>query len=243
MEVGNLEKTITTDDFGEFVVKWVGKDTFTYDANGQIKAWVGEQEQTLRPQITWAENAAKDYDIMFISPDGVHYLADVTHYESTEYDNGSSKGFSMDGCMMNNMWVDFENTIHFFVETVYDNTKVKNTFTLEISVVGGQTYKIKKEIYFIKDGDQGTMGGDWTAPIMPTVFNPNLTHEANFVDEAKHPSPLVVGYPNGNAYKPAGGSFYGQQILASSNSAVNYNYRLFMRPFVKRRGIPIEEID
>ncbi|DAT81259.1 MAG TPA: hypothetical protein [Caudoviricetes sp.] len=106
---------ISADDESSLLCTWIGRDTFNYDALGVIKDWAADKDNTLEPEISWAEGRASDYKITIIGPDGVTPLSNREYYdEQSEYDSG--KTGQCETSMMKNMWVDFENTIHFQVE-------------------------------------------------------------------------------------------------------------------------------
>ena len=219
---------ISADDESSLLCTWVGRDTFNYDALGVIKDWAADKDNTLEPEISWAEGRASDYKITIIGPDGVTPLSNREYYdEQSEYDSG--KTGQCETSMMKNMWVDFENTIHFQVENQYDKEKTDNTFTVRVETVNGQQYDFKKTVFFTKDGDMGTIGAEWSAQIKPCNWKHGPDDEEGaYLEPVDYVAPLVIdvsGQPGAYVYRQ------------------NKYYRTFLRPFVKKNGIPLEQMD
>jgi hypothetical protein len=110
----------------------------------------------LRPIFNWYsdefESKASDYRIEVIAPDGAVLGSRIT------YDTlNSGSGYNIEDSMMEEMWVDIENVIHFHPKVKYDKDKKKNIYGLRIFTYRtGEVYELTKEIRFSKDGDQGT---------------------------------------------------------------------------------------
>ena len=215
-ERGQLELTIISSTENDLWVEWIGNDTFTYDANGVVKWEAHKTEQTLYAKFTWMEGRASDYRIEVLAPDGV-VLGGRSFYDST----ASGGGYQIEDSMMDWMWIDIDNVIHFHIKEKYDLYKKINTYTLRIYTYRtGEVYELKKTINFLKDGDQGTQGSEWTAPIWPT--NHDIADlNVRFTETLEYPAPLVRQ-----------GSFW------------DYRYnKLFLRPFVRKNGTLVEEMD
>jgi hypothetical protein len=58
--------------------------------------------------------------------------------------------------MLLNLWVDNNNTVHFHINQSYNMKKTKNTITVIIETVDGNTFSFNKVINFVKQGEQGT---------------------------------------------------------------------------------------
>ena len=224
-EVTTLRKDIiTTDDSpGSLLCDWIGRDTFNYDALGVIKDWAAEKDNTLEPQISWAEGRASDYKITIFGPDGVTPLSNRKYYDKKPEESGKSG--QCDTSMMTNMWVDFENTIHFQVKNQYDPELKDNTYTVRVETVQGIIYDFKKTVFFTKDGDMGTIGAEWSAQIKPCNWKYGEDKEEGaYVEALDYPAPLIL-YQDGDEWKQ------------------DKDFRVFLRPFVKKNGVPLESMD
>lgn len=227
-EVGNLTITINTTQSGNVMVEWIGKDVFNYDAQGSAYPWIGEQEYTLQPKLTWATGFASDYLLEVLAPDATILGSREYHSEGDEL--GSGYNVPNDASMMTDMWVDLDNVIHFRVREKYDERSLLlNTYTLRIKTLKGEVYTVEKAVSFIKDGDQGTQGSDWIAPIYPcnskAIDKDSGAKIAPFMERNRLVNPLVL------VKNSAGG--YSQDM----------RYPLFIRPFVQKNGIPLENLD
>lgn len=209
---------------------WIGRDTFNYDALGIIKDWAADKDNTLEPEISWAEGRASDYVITIFGPDGVTPLSNREYYDENSITESGLTG-QCSTSMMKNMWVDFENTIHFQVENQYDPEKTDNTFTVRVQTVNGVDYEFKKTVFFTKDGDMGTIGAEWSAQIKPCNWKYSLDKvEGAYLEALDYPAPLIIT----------------QEYDAELGKTVwkqDKNFRTFLRPFVKKNGIPLEEMD
>lgn len=227
-EVTVLRYDVISATDGSLLIDWVGRDTFNYDALGVIKDWAAEKDNTLEPEISWAEGTASDYVITIFGPDGVTPLSNREYYDETSTTDSGKTG-QFPNSMMTNIWVDFENTIHFQIENQYDKEKAKpenNIFTVRVQTVNGIDYDFKKTIFFIKDGDMGTIGAEWSAQIKPCNWKYGEDQEEGaYIEALDYPAPLII-HPNGK-----GG--YEQ----------DKNFRVFLRPFVKKNGVPLEQMD
>ena len=209
---------------------WIGRDTFNYDALGIIKDWASDKDNTLEPEISWAEGRASDYVITIFGPDGVTPLSNREYYDENSITESGLTG-QCSTSMMKNMWVDFENTIHFQVENQYDPEKTDNTFTVRVQTVNGVDYEFRKTVFFTKDGDMGTIGAEWSAQIKPCNWKYSLDNvEGAYLEPLDYPAPIIIS----------------QEYDAELGKTVwkqDKNFRTFLRPFVKKNGIPLEEMD
>lgn len=68
--------------------------------------------------------------------------------------------------MMYDMYIDNENVVHFKVQSEIEPTRVLNTLTAcVLTIADGTWYECPCEVLFTKDGQSGTQGSGWTAPI------------------------------------------------------------------------------
>jgi hypothetical protein len=95
------------------------------------------------------EGRALDYRIEVLAPDGA-VLGDRYKYDTTD----SGGGYNIEDSMMEDIWVDVQNVIHFHPKVKFDPLKLKNTYTLRIfTYISGEIWPLTKEIKFLKDGD------------------------------------------------------------------------------------------
>lgn len=230
-EVATLTKVVISAQEGDLHINWVGKDQFNYDSLGTIKGWEADEDNTLEPEISWTEGTGQDYVITIFGPDGSP-LSNRDYYdEQKSQATGNTQPFN--DSMMKNIWVDFENTIHFQVEEQYLEEKAapeNNTFTLKMSCVNGKNFEVKKTVFFTKDGAMGTMGGDWVATIRPCNWKHGPDEsEGSFIEAINYNNPLII-----NCEGDPG---------SEQSMTQDPNYRLFLRPFVAKNNIPLEQLD
>lgn len=229
-----LEKTIITATNGDLLVDWVGRDTFNYDALGTIRGEADKQDNTLIPVLRWADGNITDYHFTILAPDGTP-LSNKEFYDktsTTQAGNGfnwvDSSGNPM--CMLKNMWCDQLNgTIHFQLQSQYVEDRAtadRNTFKIRVNLLDGTYFDLTKTIRILKDGDQGTIGNDWSAPIRPCNWKYSEDKEEGpYIEELDYPAVLIVN-------KTADGEW-----------VQNKNFRVFLRPFVYKNGIALENLD
>ena len=135
---------------------------------------------------------------------------------------------------MRNIWVDFENVIHFQVAEQYEEDKAmpeNNEFTLKMSCVNGKNFEVKKTIFFNKDGAMGTIGGDWTATVRPCNWKHGPDKpEGAFIEAVNYNNPLIINCTGTDLNNPG-------------EMTQDENYRLFLRPFVAKNNTPLEQLD
>ena len=69
--------------------------------------------------------------------------------------------------MVDQVWVDNYNVLHYNIRQKYKVNYNNNTLTLKVNTIFGEVYTFQKEILFLKDGDQGTNGTTYVAVIRP----------------------------------------------------------------------------
>lgn len=153
-----LENGVTSSSLeSDVTVTYQGEDTFRYDANGDIAVEDSEKERYLKPIITWKEGIygtgtkVQWYDIngTYLAPGGAQISYDSS-YQS----------------LINDLYVDNNNVLHYHIRQKYKDYYNNNTLTLKI-ITAGNEYIFKKEILFLKDGDQGTNGTSYICAIRP----------------------------------------------------------------------------
>lgn len=216
-----LEKQVVLSTGSDILILWTGQSDFNYDALGGTENDIDSgKEYVLVPKIVFEDGKGINYGINIYSPDGATILA------------RGAQPYNTDTSMMKDIYIDKDNGIHFKIRETYDPQQTANTFKIEIMLANGKIIEDQKEVYFSKDGDQGTIGTEWKAQIRPCIWKSN-DRTAQFKDAVDGLCPIIVE-PNGNNINLLSGDFtqYGD----------NEN-RLFLRPFVTRKGKPIEELD
>ena len=149
--------TITASDSeSDITISYVGDDTFRYDANGDIAIEDAERERTIQVALAWRDGVATSYTVEWIGPDGQEI---------------SNIGYNPSESMMEDIWVDSSNIIHYNIKQKYKVNYTNNTFTVRIVTIDGNEYSFLKEILFLKDGDQGTNGTTYVVAVRPCDTN------------------------------------------------------------------------
>lgn len=155
--IAALAHTITASDSeDDITISYVGEDTFRYDANGDISIEDSERERTLQVTLAWRDGVATSYTVDWIGPDGQELSSSM--YNPTE-------------SMMEQVWIDNSNILHYHIKQKYKVNYTNNTFTVRITTIDGNSYSFLKEILFLKDGDQGTNGTTYVVAIRPCDTN------------------------------------------------------------------------
>ena len=155
--IAALAHTITASDSeDDITISYVGDDTFRYDANGDISIEDSERERTLQVTLAWRDGVATSYTVDWIGPDGQELSS--SRYNPTE-------------SMMEQVWIDNSNILHYHIKQKYKVNYTNNTFTVRITTIDGNSYSFLKEILFLKDGDQGTNGTTYVVAIRPCDIN------------------------------------------------------------------------
>lgn len=155
--VGTLEHTITNSESDEDVtIAYVGEDTFRYDSNGDIAIEDSEKERTLQVNLTWKEGFGTAYTVQWLMRDSDNKEIPLT---SKEYEPPLS--------MIDKLWVDNYNILHYNIKQKYKNNFNNNTLIVKIKTITEQEYLFDKEILFLKDGDQGTNGTTYVLAVRP----------------------------------------------------------------------------
>lgn len=145
-EVSNVgEKTDVT-------VSFEGEKIYRYDTNGDIAIEESEKEKTIDGKIAWREGAGTAFKVKWI--DGYGKVIGTT---ATQPNNS----------MMENVYVDGYNVLHYTIKSKYYNYCQNNTLTMQIITIEGKTYDFPCDILFVKDGEQGTNGTTYITMIRP----------------------------------------------------------------------------
>lgn len=154
--VGTIEWTINSSSSDEdVIISYNGEDTFRYDANGDVAITDAEKERTLQVVLTWKDNTATSYKVEWTAPDGQIISRDQLKPTQISYS------------MIDNLWIDNDNILHYNIKQKYKNNYNNNTIIVTIKTVDEHVYTFQKEILFLKDGDQGTNGTTYVTAIRP----------------------------------------------------------------------------
>lgn len=230
----NLTYQVVTEEGLDLLVTWKGQDTFVYNSDGTLMGYNNQEPEKnyiLTFEMKWLDGNGENYSWQVFGPGRIP-LENSNHVNSFEKS------------MMKNMWTpDMSKEINFQVEKDYDNSKTENYIILQISTYTGKIWEIRKDLVFIKNGEQGSNGSAWFAPIYPTNFRNNteqnmiafsepvITQQkpihvsGDSLDNAVQSDDVVFTNPNGEMLE---GSYYNKLII---------------RPFITKLGIPIEELE
>ena len=151
--IATLEHVIASSDSADDItISYSGEDNFRYDANGDVTIEDAEKERTLQVSLTWKSGVGTSYSVEWIGPDGQDISG--TRYSPTH-------------SMIENLWVDNSNILHYTIKQKYKVNYNNNTIKVKIITIEGKEYVFEKEILFLKDGDQGTNGTTYIATVRP----------------------------------------------------------------------------
>lgn len=160
--LGTLEYTIMSSESEDDVsITYVGEDNFRYDANGDITIESAELERTLQVNLAWKEGYGTSYNVEWV-------MRDEDGLE-VKLPNSKLSAYKPDNSMMENLWVDNYNILHYNIKQKYRVNFNNNTVIVKIITIGGETYLFNKEILFLKDGDQGTNGTTYITAVRPCL--------------------------------------------------------------------------
>lgn len=231
-EVTTLVLELINTDNPEILVSWSGRDAFYYDALGTVKQWVTSRDNVLKPSIKWLNDFVSSYTMTIYAPGNTPLTTRLyaAGDESFYVEPGTENTYDCATSMMSGMYIDQDKCIHFKVDEKFDPNKTDNTFRIEI-LINGRTEPlvVNKEIFFIKDGDQGTIGADWSAPVFPCNYKESRDNEGLYVErlDSQQTVPLVVHMSKESGIK----------------WEQNDNFKLYLRPFVSKNGVKIENMD
>lgn len=158
--IGTLEHTIVNSENEEDVtITYDGEDTFRYDANGDVSVEDAEKERTLQVNLAWKEGYGTSYFVSWLMKDenGIEH----------ELPTSKDQGYTPDNSMIENLWVDNYNILHYNIKQKFKVNFNNNTIIVKIRTITESIYLFNKEILFLKDGDQGTNGTTYITAIRP----------------------------------------------------------------------------
>lgn len=158
--IGTLEYTIVNSESEDDVtISYIGEDSFRYDANGDISIEDAEKERTLQVNLAWKEGFGTSYFVSWLMKDAAN--------KEYEIPTSKSKAYNPDNSMLENIWVDNYNILHYNIKQKYRVNFSNNTIIVKIRTIAESTYLFNKEILCLKDGDQGTNGTTYITAIRP----------------------------------------------------------------------------
>lgn len=136
----------------DVTVSFEGEKIYRYDANGDIAIEESEKEKTIDGKIAWREGAGTAFKVKWIDSYG-----EVIGTTAIQPKNS----------MMEKVYVDGYNVLHYTIKPKYYNYCQNNTLTMQIITIEGKTYNFPCDILFVKDGEQGTNGTTYITMIRP----------------------------------------------------------------------------
>lgn len=156
----NLQHTVASSESKEdVIISYSGEDSFRYDANGDITIEDSEKTKLLECHLAWKDGIASAYKMEWLMLDGQPIASG---------DNASAKRTTAVNSMIDTLWVDNSNILHYNIKQKYRINYNNNTIIIKITTIDGKVYEFKKEIIFVKDGDQGTNGTTYILTIRPS---------------------------------------------------------------------------
>lgn len=156
----NLQHTVVSSESKEdVIISYSGEDSFRYDANGDITIEDSEKTRLLECHLAWKDGIASAYKMEWLMLDGQPIASG---------DNASVNRTTAVNSMIDTLWVDNSNILHYNIKQKYRVNYNNNTIIIKITTIDGKVYEFKKEIIFVKDGDQGTNGTTYILTIRPS---------------------------------------------------------------------------
>lgn len=187
----NLQHTVVSSENEEdVVISYSGEDSFRYDANGDITIEDSEKERLLECHLAWKEGIASAYKMEWLMSDGGVIAAG---------DDASKNRTHPSNSMIDSLWVDNSNILHYNIKQKYRINYNNNTIIIKITTIDAKVYEFKKEIIFVKDGDQGTNGTTYILTIRPSKENVTINSDGKITsnpDKLSGFQPLL--YKNNN---------------------------------------------
>lgn len=158
--IGTLEHTIyNSEDEDDVTISYVGDDTFRYDANGDVSIEDAEKERTLQVNLAWKEGFGTSYFVSWLMKDAGN--------KEHELPTSKDLAYNPENSMIENLWVDNYNILHYNIKQKYKINFNNNTIIVKIRTITESVYSFNKEILCLKDGDQGTNGTTYITAVRP----------------------------------------------------------------------------
>lgn len=146
-------------------INFIGDDLYHYNANGDISAEIANIEHTIEP-VYIEDKLVKSVKWYILNEEEP---LKIGQYYNPEHS------------MMKNIWIDNNNVLHYMIKDTYAIQNWNNTFKIVVDCVYSET-EVKneivstlKEIYFVKDGQQGTNGTDYCCIVRPVSGKDRVT--------------------------------------------------------------------
>lgn len=136
-----------------------GSDKYQYDNNGDILLEEAQKDKQLKTKIEI--KSGKVLNIKSIEFFVGDYLIPKQKVNNEEKDK-------MLNSMLENIWIDDNNIIHYTIKSKYDLKNKNNIITAKIILISGQEFVFQKEIQFLKSGDSSFSGNSFSC-----IFKPN----------------------------------------------------------------------
>lgn len=148
------------DDQNFLQVDYSGSTIFKYDANGDIGIEEFELQKNLECRIL------NQGELTY----GTDWIIEWS-IENKTIPLGSGAEIITTNSMLTNLWVDTNGKLYYNIKQKYKNN-CDNTLDVKITfLLTGKEYFFRKEIIFLKDGDQGTNGTTYLTVIKPSTAN------------------------------------------------------------------------
>ena len=225
----------------DLLVEWEGQDTFIYNSDGTVMNAQDKPNHTLTYKLNWPNGTQQAFTVDVLGPER-KVLTQNTQTSSEK-------------SMMTNFCITESGVINFLIRQKFDKYKDQNYFIVRItSSMTGKVWEVRKDLVFIKNGEQGSNGTDWFAPIYPCHFdskNSNMVAFSSPVLSEEMPIRLKAeakedGGDNQNwswDWKTAKQVEDNISVIADNGAVIKGNYNhLILRPFVTKGGININEV-
>ena len=150
-----LSSAYANNKSSDITVSFVGDTTIKYGANGVFTPEEAARARRLRAIINWGDMippAPGSYKIEWVAPNGASLATGAI-----------VSGLS--DSMLTNLSQDADNVLYFSVQRSYDLNRINNFVILRITTPT-KVHQFKKEIDFVRDGDAGTNGTQYSAAIV-----------------------------------------------------------------------------
>lgn len=250
IEIANVHISLLQPGDAPFLVEFSGPTQFNYNADGTLKrSSVNNTLEYLKAHVRWRSGYAGTYSIDWYSPEG-NVLTQPNSPDRFNEDVGQMDERSM----MFGMWIGSRpgdnpnnfNTVNYRVRDTFYMDRDQNTYRLRITLFDGREFYFDKEIFFIKDGDQGTHGSAWVARIQPTnsgnngVGGDGLLHP-QWSQRLAVPRPLVLNGNLSSAGWTLANNDGAPHVMRDGRNIPRFPH-LWVRPFITKNGQKFEHL-